>query len=124
MPVGEVRRRFPGLWDANLRQDDEDFRWPGGESYREFRQRCVSAVRTIAAAHPGTSVAVITHAGFITQVVGTIAGASAACWGRSRPRNTTLTEIMWSNGSGALLRLDDGAHLGRTPESTPAASHC
>src|SRR5690606_749911 len=35
--VEEVKREHPELWEANVRQRDEHFRWPGGESYREFR---------------------------------------------------------------------------------------
>jgi broad specificity phosphatase PhoE len=51
--VHDVRASYPDHWERNERQDDDDFRWPGGESYREFRERCLRAARRIAARHPG-----------------------------------------------------------------------
>ena len=36
--ISEVKRRYRAEWDENLRHADPDFRWPGGESYREFRR--------------------------------------------------------------------------------------
>lgn len=111
MPLDEVQRLYPEQWAANLRQDDEDFRWPGGESYREFRERCLGAIRAIAAAHPGERVAVITHSGVITQLIGAIQGASAACWERFRADNTALTEVDWTGERGILVRFNDNAHL-------------
>jgi broad specificity phosphatase PhoE len=72
VPVGEVQRRFPELGRENLRQARENFRWPGGESYRDFRDRCVAAVQSIAANHAPGGVAIVTHAGVISQIVGSI----------------------------------------------------
>ena len=113
MALEEVQQRFPNLWRANLRQDDENFRWPGGESYRDFRRRCLSTMRTIAAAHRGRCVAVVTHAGVVSQVIGFISGTNAARWEQCRPGNTALTEIVWRGGSGVLVRFDDRSHLAR-----------
>ena len=93
-----VRREVPGLWAVNLRQEDDRFRWPGGESYREFRARCLRALRSLARAHPGARVAVVTHAGVISQVIGHITGAGAARWETGRPATTALTELEWWRG--------------------------
>jgi broad specificity phosphatase PhoE len=110
-PVDEVQRHFSEYWEANLRQEDEDFRWPGGESYREFRERCLRAIRALAAAHPGERVAVVTHSGLISQVLGALHGLSPARWEPFRPDNTALTELDWSGEHGVLVRFDDRAHL-------------
>jgi alpha-ribazole phosphatase/probable phosphoglycerate mutase len=110
LPVAEVQRRFPEVWAANMRQDDERFRWPGGESYREFRDRCLRTVRTIAHAHRGARVALVTHAGVVSQLLGAIGGLSPARWERHRPANTALTEV-WGRGGGAVLTFDDHDHL-------------
>lgn len=109
--VDEVRARHPELWRRNERQDDPAFRWPGGESYLELRARCVGAAGRIAAAHPGERVAVVTHAGVVAQVLGFIAGASPACWGRFRPENASLTVVEWSGQGARLVSFDDRAHL-------------
>ena len=111
LPVHEVRRRFPDLWAANLRQDDDRFRWPGGESYRELRSRCLRAVRAVSRAHPHGRVALVTHAGVISQLVGVLQGTRPAVWERHRPTTTAITEIAWGRGTGSLLTFDDHAHL-------------
>lgn len=111
MPLGEVESRYPAHWRANLRQDDDGFRWPGGESYREFRARCLATVRAIASAHAGQRVMVVTHAGVINQVLGAIHGIPPARWEPYRPGNASLTSVTWHRDQGALLRFDDREHL-------------
>jgi broad specificity phosphatase PhoE len=118
-PVEKVRRLYPGLWEANLRQDDEGFRWPGGESYRELRERSLGALRRIAAAHSGERVLVVTHAGVISQIVGCLRGTGAARWECHRPENCSLTEVDWEAESGRLVSFDDRGHL---EEPWPPAS--
>jgi broad specificity phosphatase PhoE len=121
LPLDYVRHRYPDLWAANLRQADDRFRWPGGESYREFRSRCLRAIRDIARAHRGEYVAIVTHAGVISQIVGALQGISAASWERNRPGNASVTEIAWARGTGALIRFDDRSHLGH-PGSVPRSA--
>lgn len=118
VPVEEVQRLIPELWAANLRQDDDTFRWPGGESYREFRARCVSAVRALVERHRGARIAVVTHSGFISQVVGSLCGASPAEWGRYRPDNTAISELAWGVNSGRVITFDDRSHLLHSEPST------
>lgn len=110
LPIDEAQRREPGLWAANLRQDDDDLRWPGGESYREFRRRCVRALREIAARHPGGRVVVVTHTGVITQAVGALLGARPARWGAFRVSNASVTELVCgADGQLIGVRLDRGS---------------
>jgi alpha-ribazole phosphatase/probable phosphoglycerate mutase len=111
LPVEEVRARFPALWEANERQDDDGFRWPGGESYAELRARCVAAVDRIARSHPGARVVVVTHAGVVAQLVGASRGTPAARWSEHRPGNGSLTTIDWLCGGGRVVRFDDRDHL-------------
>jgi alpha-ribazole phosphatase/probable phosphoglycerate mutase len=111
MPLPVLQRRFPQLWAANLRQDDETFRWPGGESYREFRCRSLRAVRRFALHHRGSRIAVVTHAGVISQIIGSMMGLSSAKWEPLRPANAALSEIEWGHGTARVTRFDERAHL-------------
>lgn len=120
-PVEEVRRRYPDLWEANRRQDHDGFRWPGGESYLELRERSLGVLDRIAAAHPGERVVVVTHAGVISQVVGCLRGKSPARWECYRPENCSVTELDWDGGAGRLISYDDCVHL-ETPEH-PSSMH-
>ena len=101
-PIESVKRDYPELWARNLAQNDDTFAWPGGESYRGFRARVLDAMDELAKAYPGARLVVVTHAGVINQVVGTIRGYSAAAWEPNRPDPVTVTTVDWGNGIRAL----------------------
>lgn len=101
-----ARSRYPEIWEANQRQDDQEFRWPGGESYRELRERVVAGCDRIAAERPGATVVVVTHAGVVGQLLGHLEGLSPARWEPHRPRHCTVTEIAWGRGEGRLVAFD------------------
>ena len=109
--VERVRGAHPMLWRRNELQEDDDFRWPGGESCREFRARCLAAVDRICRAHPGERAIVVTHAGAVSQILGRIAGTPAARWSTFRPGNASITTVAWSAQGGEVVGFDDRAHL-------------
>lgn len=117
--VIDVARRFPELWQRHLAQDDPDFRWPGGESYGHFRQRVLRAVRAIGRRHPGQRVVVVTHAGAIGQIVGSIRGTTPAAWEPYRPPNCSVTTIE-CDPDGTMRLLEFGRRL---TAAVPAAAH-
>ena len=98
MRLDDLRERFPELWARNLRQDDEDFRWPGGESYAEFRARVQRVLDRLAARYPDATVVIVAHTGIVTQVLGMFHGWSAARWDRRRPRHAAVTVVDWDGG--------------------------
>jgi probable phosphoglycerate mutase len=98
MLIEEVKQRFPDLWARNASQDDSDFAWPDGETYKNFRQRVFGALTRIARRHPTARIPVVTHTGVIAQVVGAIEGLSPAVWERNRPAPFTATEVIWNDG--------------------------
>jgi alpha-ribazole phosphatase/probable phosphoglycerate mutase len=119
--ASEAQQRYPAIWEANRRQDDENLRWPGGESYREFRQRCLTGLRRIVQTHPGERIVAVTHAGVISQILGAIHGFHSAQWEPFRPGNASLTEIEWGIDGGTLLRFDDRTHLAGLEDDEPGA---
>lgn len=106
LEVEAVQRRYPAAWEANRRQDDADFRWPGGESYRELRGRVLQACDRIASRHAGARVLVVTHAGVVNQVVGSLEGLDPARWEPRRPRHCTVTEVEWGRERRRLVTFD------------------
>ena len=108
MPLADLQRTFPELWARNLAQDDDSFAWPGGEACAEFRARVLAGLSATAAAHAGGRVAVVTHAGVISQVLGLIRRRPAAVWAVDRPDPFTATEVTWEDGSPkAVLTYND-----------------
>jgi broad specificity phosphatase PhoE len=111
LPLERVKKEFGDFWARNLLQSDESFCWPGGETYRRFRMRVLRAINAIARLHPGQRVLIVTHAGVVNQILGTIANQSAARWENFRPRNASLTKVWWHDGAGQLDSFDDVKHL-------------
>jgi broad specificity phosphatase PhoE len=107
LPIDEVKCRFPLLWRRNERHDDDAFRWPGGESYSELRHRALETVHSIAAAHAGSTVVVITHAGIVSQICGWLTGLPPSRWDCWRPGHCGITEVLWGASSAALGGFDD-----------------
>jgi broad specificity phosphatase PhoE len=108
MLLEHVQRQFPDFWVRNEAQLDDAFAWPGGESYGEFRARIIEGLRATVEAYPGGRVAVVTHAGVISQVLGIVRSRPAAVWEPDRPQPLTATEIAWHNGApSTVLTYDD-----------------
>ncbi len=118
LAVEEVRARHPEAWGRNLEEKHEDFRWPGGESYRELRARCLRTLRALAARHRGERVVVVTHAGFVSQALGWLQGLSCARWSAYRPANGSCSRLLWGPGGHRVEGFDERVHLA-PPRPTP-----
>jgi alpha-ribazole phosphatase/probable phosphoglycerate mutase len=68
-------------------------------------------VRTISSKHPGENVLIVTHAGVINQILGSMCNQRAARWENFRPGNAALTELLWNGNGGEVVRFDDREHL-------------
>lgn len=118
--IESVRQTLPMLWAANMKQSDDDFRWPGGESYRELRARVVAAADRLATVHAGSTIVIVTHAGVISQLIGSVLGTSPARWGDNRPDNASITELLWGSGVGQVQAFGDCRHLQRQLQNASA----
>jgi broad specificity phosphatase PhoE len=114
-PVKRVQNEYPSLWKANFRYENDDFCWPGGESYRRFRIRALRVLRAIVSLHRGETVVVVTHSGLISQVVGYIQGFPPARWGEYRAGHASITTVASDGERGKLIRFDDRTHLEAVP---------
>lgn len=122
-PIELVKKSDAERWERNLLQEDDDFRWPAGESYRELRERSLRVIRHIAARHVGECVAVVTHAGVISQILGALHGYRPAQWEAFRPHNTSLTTVRWSEEGGQIETFDDYRHLVALTAPANASTH-
>ena len=108
LPLDQLRRDHADLWARNAAQEDDTFAWPGGETYLEFRRRILAGLDRVARAQACRRVAVVTHAGVISQVLGAIKGRRACVWEPDRPRPLTATTVLWEDGAPrAVLSFDD-----------------
>lgn len=113
LPFEELREAYAHLLQADENSELEDFVWPSGESRSGFTTRVLRVTNDIARRHPGRSVGVVTHGGFIATLLTILHGESPANWRKWVVPNASLSEIVWDSlsGTGALVRHGDASHL-------------
>lgn len=108
--VGEaivsVQHRHPELWVLNESETRDDFGWPGGESYRDLRQRVMVSLEDIARTCIGQTAAVVTHAGAVNQVRGWVAQLPPRFWKANGPESGSITELFWGTRTVRLGRYN------------------
>jgi len=62
LTYAEIQQRYPEM-SERWRQRDPTFGAPGGETLRDFFDRSVATVTRLARAHPGQTIAVVSHGG-------------------------------------------------------------
>ncbi len=86
---------------------------PGGESWTGFYARCVRALESLVARHPGELVVVVCHGGVIEQALKLVYSSEPSARLRLRTQNCSMTEVEFRSGAWHLLRYNDLAPLAR-----------
>lgn len=89
-------------------------RWdliPGSEGDGPFRSRVMKAVRRLASAHPGETLAVVCHGGVVNAVLAEILGLGRSTF--AVVENTSVTVVRFDQAADRWLvvTLNDAAHL-------------
>ncbi len=109
--AAEVHAEHAALIQA-WRTDPTDVRMPGGETLAEVQARAVAALDDLAAAHPGGTVAVVTHTFVLLSVTAHVLGLPLATFRRLFVDRASISLFEWRAGRGAVLRrFNDTAHL-------------
>ncbi len=112
LTFAELQERFPEEY-RTWRQECSRLRCPGGESMSEVYDRARETVQRIAAANPGGTLAIATHAMFLRAL-----HAYAEGYGREEagvfvsPPNASLNIYTFDNGKLVPEKLDIVSHLG------------
>lgn len=90
---------------------EPDFGAPGGETLIEFYRRCVATAARIAAAHPGDTIALVTHGGVLDCLY-----RAATRVELNAPRtwtigNTSINRLLWTDDGFTLVGWGDTQHL-------------
>lgn len=84
----------------------------GSETFPQVRARVVSALRRIAAAHPGQTVAAVSHGCAIRAGLSALLGMEAANMSQlSLPNNTGVAKLIAEGGSFRVEYYNDDSHL-------------
>jgi broad specificity phosphatase PhoE len=122
--VEELREFDLGDWEGrSFRElhDEEDLwgRWavtpdfapPNGESPVSFSQRATQALTTLAVRHPGARILVVSHGGFISNVLAAWLGDHPGDWRSFDPHNCAVTVLVRQAGAWQGEVVNDIAHL-------------
>ena len=106
----EFRRRFPDFvrrWS----QDPATARMPGGETLQEVQERAWRAVMELEEAHPGETVAVVSHYMVTSAFLCRLLGVPLRWFDRLRQDVGAIATVRMDGDGGALLSLNDTCHL-------------
>jgi len=116
----DIQARHPEEWAAWTRHDPKHAP-SGGESQHAFHARVIAALRRVAAAHAGRTLAVVTHGGVLDmlwrQAQGLPLGGARTC---AIP-NCGLNHASFDGASFRLLGWADDGHLHGLPEQPSTA---
>ena len=110
MTYEEVDRAYPGAF-ARIRNVDPDFVIPGGESRRQFHERVRSAFDSIAQAHAGRTVVVVTHGGVLATFFRHVHGIPLDVAHPIAITNASYNVLDHDGSRWAVETWSDNAHL-------------
>lgn len=67
LTTDEMLQKHPSEYQS-FRNDGPDYQVPGGESFRQFCDRCSQALEEVSARHPGERIGLVTHGGFLGAI--------------------------------------------------------
>ncbi len=90
---------------------DANFAPPNGESPASFGQRAVEATRRLTALHAGETLLLVTHGGYICNVLAAWLGNGPAEWQLWEPHNCAIAILRGSGETWTAVTVNDIAHL-------------
>jgi broad specificity phosphatase PhoE len=110
--IEELGHHYPELLARARNAEDDDFGWPNGETRREFYLRTRQSIDVIASAHPGETVAVVTHGGVVSRLLAEILEGRPGRWATYLTANCSVAEIVVADGAHSLVCWNVTEHLG------------
>ncbi|CDG85201.1 histidine phosphatase family protein [Janthinobacterium agaricidamnosum] len=110
----DIERQYPAEY-AEWQARQIDAVMPSGErvaeSFRQFSQRCVSAIAAWAARHDGETIALVAHGGVLECAYRAALGMSLDSPRDFQVKNASINRFSYSDGRLSLLQWGDVAHL-------------
>ena len=119
VPFANAVWEMPELFDSFL-FDPEHFYLDGAETYADVQARAVAALRDIAEANPGRTVAVTTHGITIRCMLTYLLGVPISDTGTVPLfANTGVARLRYEDGRFTVLSVNDASHLDETERGSP-----
>jgi probable phosphoglycerate mutase len=122
LDVPTIKARHPELW-LDWLQHRASFALPGGgESLQQFHDRVLDTVATLAAAHSGQRLAVVTHGGVLDMLWRSAKRLPLDGLRECAIPNTGLNRLRWADGRLSIEAWADDTHLAGLPEQPDTAA--
>jgi probable phosphoglycerate mutase len=95
----------------SFREHGTDYQVPGGESFRQFYNRCSQALEDIASKHPGKKIGVVTHGGVLGAIFRYVLQIPLEAERNFVLLNCSINRLEKTNGGWNLVSWGDIAHL-------------
>ena len=98
-----IQESHPEIYQRVYDFSDLDFRFPNGESRREFHARVFQAMRGILDSDPGKRLVVVAHEGVIVSAVMQMTGGDPSDWTKYRLGNCSITRVETNGAATAKI---------------------
>jgi broad specificity phosphatase PhoE len=109
--LDEILKLFPETLARFMDVEDDDARFPDGESRREFHARVRKTLDRIVSSHSGERILVVAHGGVIGSAVSQILGENPNDWQRYSVDNCSVTHIELATTGPIAHLVGDVVHL-------------
>lgn len=106
----EISRRWPEVWKQS-RVDPSEITLPGGESFRQVRERAARVFSQVTAEHQEGQIVIVSHDAVIRMLVAHVLGAPSSIYRRLEIGNASLSTVKMEDGRARLVLLNDTSHL-------------
>jgi probable phosphoglycerate mutase len=107
----EVWEVHPELKDI-IKMDPYNFKYPGGESLKEFNERVISGFESILEEYKNTNVLIVGHGGTIKCITSYISKeGDSKTWFANVVDNCSLTEFDYNSGEFNLVDYNNTVHM-------------
>ncbi len=110
MTYAEIQQRYPEM-SERWRQRDPTFGAPGGETLRDFFDRSVATVTRLALAHPGQTIAVVSHGGVMDALYRAAARVALDAPRSWQLGNASINRLLHTPQGFTLVGWSDTFHL-------------
>lgn len=107
----ELLERFPDVTSRFMDFEDDDARFPNGESRREFHTRVRDTLDRIVTRHAGERILIVAHGGVIGSAVSQILGENPNDWRRYSVDNCSVTHLELATSGPIAHLVGDVVHL-------------
>ena len=106
----EMKVKYPQEYKS-FRNDGPEYQVPGGESFKQFYDRCSGALEEVASRNPGKKIGVVTHGGFLGAIFRYVLNIPLDAERNFVLLNCSLNRLKKTESGWNLVSWGDVAHL-------------